>query len=292
MADVAEQTQPRLRYGPWLAGPFAFIALLIIVRFVLEVLGVSHLLTRYLSSSGAVYLVAIYLGAVAPLRGVQKSWQIVVPGIVLAAWTQGWVILFTIISGGLQLQKSHFAEPQDWGNWGHLGHHVLAHLAEIVPTSVVVLVLMATMLVLWHWPITVGPGALLGALVVIRFWSEAMKLSPVVSSAWSSTVAFLLCGLFLGGVGTLLGLSSPRRLFLPAMVLGWTWRFWIFLAVLMGAAAPYYTTHFYSRAQGHAVSHLLTFLGIQVVIVGFIAGLVEWGIASWTSGALRSRKAQ
>jgi len=289
MADVAEQTQPRLRHGPWLAGPFAFIALLVIARFVVEILGMPESLSRYLSTTGAVFLVAIYLGAVAPLRGVRRSWQIVLPGILLAAWAQGWVILFTLIAGGFRLQRSHFAEPPDWGNWGHLAHHVFAHLAEIVPTSVVVLVLMAAMLVLWHWPVTVAPGALLGALVVIRFWSEAMNLSPVVSSAWSSSVAFLLCGFFLGGVGSRMGLSSPRRLFLPAMVLGWAWRFWIFVAVLMGAAAPYYKTHFYTRPQSHVFLHLLAFFGVEVIVVGLVAGLLEWGIASWTAGALRSR---
>jgi len=292
VADVAEQTQRRLRYGPWLAGPFTFITLLIIARFVLEVTGAPHQITRFLSSTGAVFLVAIYLGAVAPLRGVQKSWEIVLPGVLLAAWTQGWVIFFTIISGALSLTRSHFAEAQDWGNWHHLSHHVFAHLAEIVPTSIVVLVLMAAMLVLWHWPITVGPGALLGALVVIRFWSEALNLSPVTSSAWSSTVAFLLCGFFLGGVGTVLGLSSPRRLFLPALVLGWTWRFWIFVAVLMAAASSNYKTHFYSFAQGHLASHLLFFLSVEVLLVGFIAGLIEWGIASWTSSVLRPRNMQ
>lgn len=289
MADATEPTQSKFLYRPLLAGPFAFIALLIIARFVLEIFGVSHQLTRYLSSTGAVYLVAIYMGAVAPLRGVRKSWQIVLPGILLAAWTQGWVILFTLLSGGLRLERSHFAEPQDWGNWGHLVHHVLEHLAEIVPVAIVVLVLMAAMLVLWHWPVTVGPGALLGALVVIRFWSEAMKMNPLVSSAWSSSVAFLLCGFFLGGVGAMMGLSSPRKLLVPAMVLGWTWRFWIFVAVLMAAAAPHYRTHFYSPPQGHVWIYLLGFFGLEVIVVGFIAGLVEWGIASWIAGALRPR---
>ncbi|MEJ2008903.1 MAG: hypothetical protein P8Z30_12245 [Acidobacteriota bacterium] len=292
MADVAEQAQRRLRYVPWLAGPFIFIALLIVARFVVEVAGMPHQLSRLLSSSGAVFLVALYLGAVAPLRGVRKSWEIVLPGVLLAVWTQAWVIIFTLISGGFSLTRSHFAEPQDWGNWQHLGNHVLAHLAEIVPTSLIVLVLMAVMLVLWRWPITVGPGALLGALVVVRFWSEALNMSPVVSSAWSSTVAFLLCGFFLGGVGTLMGRSSPRRLFLPALVLGWAWRFWIFIAVLMAAATPSYKTHFYSQAQGHLASHLLFFLGVEVVLVGFVAGLIEWGIASWTASALRPRNPQ
>lgn len=289
MANVAEQTQPRLQHGAWLAGPFTFISLLIIARFALEVSGMSHLITRYFSSTAAVFLVAIYLGAVAPLRGVRKSWQIVLPGVLLAAWTQGWVILFTIVSAWLRLAGSHFARPQDWGNWHHLSHHVFAHLAEIAPTSVVVLVLMAAMLVLWRWPITVGPGAVLGALVVIRFFSEAMHLSPVVSSAWSSSVAFLLCGLFLGGVGAVAGLSSPRRLLVPALVLGWTWRFWIFVAVLMGAATPHYKTHFYVHSQGSVAVHLLTFLGLGVVVEGLFAGLIEWGIASWTSRVLSPR---
>jgi hypothetical protein len=289
MADLAAQTQSKLRLRPWLAGPFAFIALLIIVRFVLEMLGLSHQLTGYLSSTGAVYLVALYMGAVAPLRGVRKSWQIVLPGVLLAAWAQGWVILFTVISGGLKLGRSHFAEQQDWGNWGHLTHHVLDHLAEIVPVAIVALVLMAAMLVFWHWPVTVGPAAVLGGLVVIRFWSEAMNMNPVVSSAWSSSVAFLLCGFFLGGVGPLMGLSSPRRLLVPAMVLGWAWRFWIFVATLMGAASPYYKTHFYTRPQSHPFAHLVVMFGAEVLLVGLIAGLIEWGIASWTAGAMLPR---
>ncbi|HKT10725.1 MAG TPA: hypothetical protein VJW77_02745 [Terriglobia bacterium] len=290
MADAAAQNPSRLRYRPWLTGSFLFIALLIIVRFFLEILGTPHQLTQFLSSTGAVYLVAIYLGAVAPLRGVRRSWRIVLPGILLAAWTQGWVILFTIISGALRLQKSHFAEPEDWGNWGHLMHHVLDHLAEIVPVAIVVLVLMAAVLVLWRWPVTVGPGAVLGALVIIRFWSEAMNMAPVVSSAWSSTVAFLLCGLFLGGVGNLIGLSSCRKLLIPALVLGWAWRFWVFVAVLMAAAFPYMKTHYYAGAHPHPLIYLLRFLAVEVVLVGFIAGLIEWGIAAWMAGALRLRK--
>ncbi len=289
MADIAAQTQSKLQLRSWLTGPFAFIALLIVVRFVLELLGVSHQLTGYLSSTGAVYLVALYLGAVAPLRGVQKSWQILLPGVLLAAWTQGWVILFTIVSGGLSLQRSHFAEQQDWGNWAHLGHHALEHLFEIVPVAVVVLVLMAAMMVLWRWPVTVGPGAVLGGLVVIRFWSEAMNMNPIVSSAWSSSVAFLLCGFYLGGVGALLGFSSSRKLLVPAMVLGWAWRFWTFVATLLGAAAPYYKTHFYTRPQAHPFAHLVVMFGAEVLLVGFVAGLIEWGIASWTSGAVRRR---
>lgn len=288
MAELPEQTYPRPQYGRWLTGPFTFIALLIVARFLLEFFRMPHSLTRYLSSSGAIFLVALYLGAVAPLRGVIKSWNLVLPGILLAAWTQGWVILFTLISGAFKIQQSHFAEPQDWGNWGHLGRHILEHLVEIAPTSVIVLVLMAATLVLWRWPITVGPGALLGALVVIRFWTEAMQLSPTAASAWSSSVGFLLCGFYVGGVGPRLGISSARQLLAPALVLGWAWRFWVFVAVLMNAAQPYYRTHFFNPANGHVVAHLARFFLGEVLVMGLIAGLVLWGISMWTLHALRS----
>lgn len=288
MAGVVKQTEPGLRLSRWLKGSFIFIALLISARFVLEIAGTPQQITRYLSSASVIYLVAIYLGAIAPLRGVQKPWQIVLPGVLLAAWTQGWVILFTIISAAFRLQRSHFAGPQEWGNWQQLSREVFAHLAEIVPVSLVLLVMIAAMLVLWHWPITVGPGAVLGALVVIRFWSEAMNLSPLVSSAWSSSVAFLLCGLFLGGVGITAGLESARRFFVPALVIGWAWRFWILVAVLMAASSPNYTTHFNRWPHGYTFYHLLGFVGIHVIIEGFVAGLVEWGIAVWTANVLRA----
>jgi hypothetical protein len=287
MAELPEQPNMNPQYRRWLTASFVFIALLIIVRFFLEIFRIPPSLTRYLSSSGAVFLVALYLGAVAPLHGVRKSWNLVVPGILLAAWTQAWVILFTLISGAFQVRRSHFAEPQDWGNWGHLGHHISEHLMEIVPTSVIVLVLMAATLVLWRWPITVGPGALLGALVVIRFWTEAMHLSPTVAAAWSSTVAFLLCGFYVGGVGPRLGIVSARHLLVPALVLGWAWRFWVFVAMLMSAAAPYYRTHFFNPGEGRVLSHLAGFFLGGVLLEGLIAGLVLWGISTWTLHVLR-----
>lgn len=287
MAELAEQGPSRPQYRRWLAGPLAFLAALIIVRFLLELLGIPHSLTRFFSSSGAIFLVALYLGAVAPLRGVRKSWNLVLPGIVLAAWTQGWVIILTLISGALRLPRSHFAEPQDWGNWERLGHHVAGHLLEIVPTALIVLVLMAATLVLWRWPLTVGPGTLLGAMVVMRFWVEAAHLSATVASAWSSTIVFLLCGFYLGGVGPRLGISTARQLFVPALVLGWTWRFWVFVAALLGAATPYYHTHFFDPAPGHDLSRLGgLFLG-GVLLEGLIAGLILWGISTWTLHALR-----
>ncbi|HVA00743.1 MAG TPA: hypothetical protein VMV34_03715 [Terriglobia bacterium] len=197
------------------------------------------------------------------------------------------MILVTLVSGALKLQRSHFAEPQDWGNWGHLGHHISEHLLEIVPTAVIVLVLMAASLVLWRWPITVGPGTLLGAVVVIRFWTEAMHLSPTVAAAWSSTVLFLLCGFYLGGVGPRVGVSSARQLFTPALVLGWTWRIWVFVAALMSAAQPYYSTHFFDAARGHVLSRLAGFFLGGVLLEGLIAGLILWGISTWTLHAVR-----
>lgn len=289
MTELPERPSPGPQYKRWLAGPFTFIAALIIVRFLLEIAGIPLSLTRYLSSSGAILLVAIYLGAVAPLRGIRKSWTLVMPGVLLVVWTQGWVILFTVISGAFRIQRSRFADPQDLGNWGYLGHHILEHLLEIVPTSVIVLVLMAATLVLWRWPITVGPGALLGALVVIRFWTEVMGLSPTVASAWSSSVAFLLCGFYLGGVGPRVGLTTASRLFAPALVLGWAWRFWILVAVLMSAAWPNYRTHFFNPARGHILEHLVRFFWADVALMGFVAGLILWGISMWTLHALRSR---
>jgi hypothetical protein len=277
-----DQSEARSPYAAWLTGPLAFMALLVIARFGLEVAGVSQTTTRLFSSSLAVLLVAIYLGAVAPLRGVRKSVQVIIPGFALAAWTEAWVILFTLLSGWLRLSSSHFAEAADWASWAHLRHHIFEHMAFILPLTIVVLALMALPLVSWRWPVTVTPAALLGALVMIRFWAEALGLSPTVASAWSSSVAFLLCGFYLGGIGPRLGLATYRRLLLPALVLGWTWRLWIFMATLMTAAAPGYTTHFFNRAGGSVAARLLGIFGGEVLVVGLIAGLVLWGIACWT----------
>ena len=97
-----------------------FIALLIIVRFLLELLGTPLSLTRYISSSGAVFLVALYLGAVAPLRGVRRSYNLVLPGIVLAVWTQGWVILLTLIPGPFSCNGATLPSPrtgETGGTW-------------------------------------------------------------------------------------------------------------------------------------------------------------------------------
>ncbi|HET7102332.1 MAG TPA: hypothetical protein VFJ52_14350, partial [Terriglobia bacterium] len=72
----------------------------------------------------------------------------------------------------------------------------------------------------------------------------------------------------------------------------WAWRFWIFVAVLMSAAFPYMKTHFYSSGPGHPSIFLVRFLTVEVIVVGFIAGLIEWGIASWMAGVLRLQSPQ
>ncbi len=272
----AEQAQPQ--YRRWLRGACIFLALLIVARFVLEVSGVPQTGTRVLSSSAALLLAAIYLGAIAPLRGVRRSVQLILPGIVLVAWTQAWVILATLVSGVLRLERSHFAEAEDYGNWPHLWQHILGHVKELVPFSLVVLVLMATALLLWRWPVTVGPGALLGALVIMRYSAEAMGSDPTHAAGWSSTVGMLLCGFYLGGVTPRLG---QQTLLGPALVIGWVWRFWIFLAVVMSAAFPYYKTHFFDPSTGRVVIRLVRYFGGQVLLEGFVAGLLIWGIAVW-----------
>lgn len=274
-------------FDNWLKGTLVFLALLVIARFIAEVLGMSHHATRLLSSSAAIYLAALYLGSVAPLRGVSKHVQLILPAIVLAAWVEAWIIIFTIISALLQLPRSHFAEIQDYGNMSHLGRHVLAHLFEIIPVSILVLVLMAVLFFLRHWPVTVGPAALLGGLVIIRFWVEAMGTSPAGAAAWSSTVGILASGFYLGGVGPRLGLERSVQLVGPALALGWVWRFWVFLAAVMSAASPYYHTHFFDPSRGRIGVRLIAFFGSEVLLVGFIAGLIVWGIASWTAWAFR-----
>lgn len=287
MADSSsDQANSRSPYTRWLAGPLAFMALLVVARFVLEVAGVPQTATRLVSSSLAVLLVAVYLGAVAPLRGVRKSVQLIIPGFVLAAWTQAWVILFTLISGWLKLASSHFAEPADWASGAHLRHHIVEHIVFVLPLAVVVLALMALPLVLWRWPVTVAPAALLGGLVMVRFWAEALGMSATVASAWSSSVAFLLCGFYLGGIGPRLGLGTYRRLLVPSLVLGWTWRLWIFMATLMSAAEPDFKTHFYDAATGGGAGKMLGLFGAEVLLAGLVAGLLMWGIASWTSWVL------
>ena len=48
-----------------------------------------------------------------------------------------------------------------------------------------------------------------------------------------------------------------------------------------------YETHFFDPSQGRVAFRLLEFLGAEVIVVGFAAGLLVWGIASWVSRATR-----
>jgi hypothetical protein len=151
MPAEAEETQGHA-YVKLLHHAMIFLAALVVARFVLEVAGVPSGTTRFLSSTAGLFLVAIYLAAVAPLRGgLAKFCQLPVPAILLSAWTAGWIIVATIISAVFRLERSHFAEKSDIGNWSNLGRHVLGHLIEIVVFFVIVLIVMAATHVLWRW---------------------------------------------------------------------------------------------------------------------------------------------
>ena len=65
----------------WLTGALFFLALVVIVRFLLEITGVPATGTRFLSSNAALLLAAIYLGAVAPTRGVTRLVQLILPSL-------------------------------------------------------------------------------------------------------------------------------------------------------------------------------------------------------------------
>jgi hypothetical protein len=227
-----------------------FLAVLVVARFVLEVAGTPGAVTRYLSSTAGLFLAAIYLAAVAPLKGgMEKFSQLLLPALLLSAWAAGWVILATLVSGVFRLERSHFAGRADYGNWRHLGFHILEHVIEIAVLFVVVLVLMAVVRLLWRWPVTVGPGVMLGALVIVRYWLEAMGTPWSNTAACSSTLGVLIAAFYFGGVGPLLGLAGARQLLVPSLVLGWTWRLWVFIAAVMSALMPFYKTHFFESLQ-------------------------------------------
>lgn len=265
-----------------------FLAALVVVRFVLEISGTPHAWTQYVSSMAGLFLAAIYLAAVAPLRGgIQKYHQIFLPALVLSAWTVGWVILATLISGVFRLERSHFARPEDYGNWGHLGGHIVGHVVELGFFFVIVAVLMAVVHLLWRWPVTVGPGAILGALVIVRYWVEAMGAEPWRAAAWSSTVGVLLAAFYLGGIAPRLGESGEKRLLIHSLVIGWVWRVWVFLATLLSALLPFYKTHFFDLCQGRVAIRLLQSFGFGVVVEGLVWGIVVWLIARWIARATR-----
>ncbi len=267
-------------------GALATLAVLVIGRLVLELAGMPPDFARYVSSTVGMLMVGIYLAAVGPLRdGLRKFSQLLLPALILAAWTEGWVIVVTVISAVLRLSRTHFAESDDYGNWGHLGRHLMGHLIEIGVFFVIILLLMAIVHTLWRWPITVAPGAMLGVFVIMRFWTEAMGLPPFRSAAWSTTVLVLLSAFYVGGVGVRMGLTEARQLLVPSLVLGWVWRAWVYLATLF-SAGPFFKTHFFDPSSGDVPMRLLKALAGSVV-EGFIAGLLMWGIAVWIACATR-----
>lgn len=284
-----ETAEPnRADYRGWLQGPMVLIAVLIVARFLLEVERVPLDITRYVSASVADGLILIYLGAVAPLRGVTKVKQMVLPALVLSAWVTAWDTLALIISAVFRLPGSHFATtpPPFFQNWQHVGLHALSHLVLILPSTLFTVGLMSLMFFLHRWPVIVAPSAVLGGLMVLRLAAEAMHLAPTTASAWSSTVGVLLCALYVGGMGPRMGLASARQFLVPSLVLGWMWRFWVFLAALV-SATPLVKTHFFDPSKGQVGVRLLEFLGGEVIVVGALAGILIWGIAVWTSRALQ-----
>jgi hypothetical protein len=260
---------------------------LVVARLVLELVGVPQNVARFVSSTVGLPLVAIYVAAVGPLRGgLHKFSQLFLPALILSVWTEACIIVVTIIAAVLRLSRSHFAESEDFGNWGHLGRHLLGHAIEAGMFFVIVLLLMAIVHTLWRWPITVAPGALLGVFVIMRFWTEAMGLEPLRTAAWSSTLLVFLSAFYLGGVGARAGLTKARQLLVPSLVLGWTWRCWVYLATVFAALVPFFKTHFFDRTHGDIPVRLARALASSVV-EGFIAGLLLWGIAVWIACATR-----
>lgn len=290
---MSQESAPLTRpdYRGWLRGPMALIAVLIVARFALEVAQVPKDITRFVSASIAGGLILIYLGAVAPLRGITKVKQMVIPALVWSAWVTAWDTLALIVAATFHLPGSHFADaPGIFQNWGHVGMHILSHLALILPSTLLVLGLMSLLFFLRRWPVIVAPSAVLGGLVTLRFAAEAMSLAPTTASAWSSTVGVLLCAFYLGGIGPRMGLASARQLLIPSLVLGWMWRFWVFLAAL-ASVSPLYKTHFFDPSQGRVPVRLLELFGGDVLAFGTVAGILIWGIAVWTSRALQTRAA-
>ena len=268
-----------------LRGPLILLGLVIVLRFILEAAGVPLEITRFLSAMVVYALVEIYVGAVAPLHGVTRLKQLALPALVLSAWLGGWTALSLAISGLLQLQGSHFAHAAG-ELYPNFGFHVFEHLVVILVAPLVTLGVMAVPYSLHRWPVIVAPGTVLGGLVVIRFAAEAMDLAPTTASAWSSTVGLLLGALYLGGIGPRMGVRTPRQLLVPALVLGWVWRFWVFLAAFVSATLGY-KTHFFARSEGSGALRWLQSLGVEVVVAGLAAGLLVWGLAVWTSRATR-----
>lgn len=290
MSPESQGVQPK-PYTHLLHRAMAFLAVLVVARFEFELVGLPHDMARFISATTGVLFVAIYIAAVGPLRGgLQKLSQLPLAALILSAWTEAWIILATVIAAVLHLGRSHFAEKEDFGNWGHLGKHVLGHTIETGVFIVTMLLLMTIVHILWRWPVTVAPGAMLGVFVIMRYWTEAMGLEPFRTSAWSSTLLIFLSAFYLGGVGPRVGLTKARQLLVPSLVLGWAWRLWVYLATVFAAFVPFFKTHFFDRSRGDVPMRLLGTLGASVV-EGFIAGLLVWGIAAWIACATQAGSA-
>jgi hypothetical protein len=266
----------------------AFMAVLIVGRFVLEVAGVPEAVTRYFSSSAGIFLAAIYLAAVGPLRGGLRTLkEIPVPALILSACTVGLVVILTVVSALLHIERSHFAGKEDFGSIANLGEHLLGHLVELVIFFVLTSIIMAGIQTLWRWPVTVGPAAFIGALVIMRFTLEAMGVDAARTAAWSSTIGVLVSAFFLGAMAHRVGYSTARQLFVPSLAIAFAWRFWILLVTLLSAFVPFFKTHFFDPSQGQVAIRLLRFIGSGVLLEGVIIGLLVWGIAVWISRATK-----
>jgi len=154
-----------------LRDPLILLVFVIVARFVLEAVGVPLDTTRFLSVSVVYALAEIYVGAVAPLRGVTTLKQLVLPAFVLSAWLGGWTALALGVSGMLQLQGSHFAHTPAPGVllYPDLWFHIAEHIAIIPVGALPTLGVMSIPYFLHRWPITVAPAAVLGGLVTLRF---------------------------------------------------------------------------------------------------------------------------
>lgn len=274
-------------YRRWLRGSLIFLALLVIVRFVLEVAGVPHRGTSILATTAFVFVAAVYLGAMAPLRRVTRTVQMIVPAVALAVWTQAWVIMATILTFIFRIERTHYLDPEEFGSWASLGRHLMGHIVETVVFTVLIVVLMSIVFFLRRWPVTVGPGAVLGILVILRYWVEAMGVAEPAPVAMSSTVGILASAVYLGGISAEFGLVTPRQLLGPALALGWVWRLWVFLATLLTALVPFYKTHFFDPSQGQVAWRLIRLFFGGFLVEGLIAGLLVWAIAIWISRATR-----
>ena len=281
----------RTPFGRLMCRAMTFLAVVVVARFVLEIAGVPPTVTRFVSSTTAVLFVALYVAAVAPLRGgMQKFSQLLLPAVLLSVWTVAWVMVVTVIAAVLHLERSHFAMPEDFGNWAHLGRHLMGHAVEMGVLFAVLLLLMSVVHLLWRWPMTVAPGVLMGAIVIMRLWTEAMGLEPFRTAAWSSTLVVFLSAIYLGGIGPRMGLAGSRALLVPSLVLAWTWRFWVYLATVFAAFMPFFNTDFFNPIPGHVGVRLAGALARDVV-EGAIVGLIVWGIAVWIACATRREPA-